>query len=246
MKSIRIDKYLADMGKGTRSELKKMIRGGAVTIDGVVVKKPEEKVIPGEQKVFLAGTEVGYSKMEYYVLNKPAGCVSATEDNVHKTVMDYIISDRKSELFPVGRLDLDTEGLLLITNDGPLAHALLSPRHHVEKTYIATLNAPATEEMVEQFKNGIEIGEKNPTLPAKLKILSDRQAEITISEGKFHQVKRMFHAVGREVVALRRIQMGSLRLEESLLPGKYRALTEEELTALRMEAGMSGSDRNRN
>lgn len=238
MKAIRIDKYLADMGKGTRSELKKMIRNGAVTIDGVTVKKPEEKVVPGEQTVTFAGKEVVYSIMEYYLFHKPAGCVSATDDNVHKTVLDYIASERKSELFPVGRLDLDTEGLLLITNDGPLAHALLSPRHHVEKTYIATLDAPATEEMVEQFEKGLDIGEKNLTLPAKLKLLSNRQAEVTISEGKFHQVKRMFQAVGREVTALRRIRMGSLQLDESLLPGTYRALTEEEVTALQQEAGL--------
>ena len=177
----------------------------------------------------------------YYLLHKPAGCVSATTDNRDRTVMEYVPSGRKG-LFPVGRLDKDTEGLLLITDDGALAHELLSPKKHVEKTYYARISGIVTEEDIQAMKKGVDIGEEKPTLPARLEILSVNEAEktseihLTICEGKFHQVKRMMEAVGKKVTYLRRISMGSLTLEETLLPGTYRELTAEEVELLKKTA----------
>ena len=233
MKLIRIDKYLADMGIGTRTEIKGHMKKGLVSVDGVVVKKPETKVDAEGSSICFRGQPVNYTEYEYFLFYKPAGCVSATEDNVHETVLDYIDSQRKKDLFPVGRLDLDTEGLLLLTNDGALAHALLSPRKHVAKTYYARIDQPVTDQDIHAFHSGLDIGEKRNTLPAELKRLSDTEVEITITEGKFHQIKRMFEAVGKEVLYLKRIQMGSLCLDERMEPGEYRPLTEAELMELR-------------
>lgn len=233
MKAIRIDKYLADMGLGSRAEMKSAMKKGQVTVDGVIIKKPETKVVPGENTILFNGQAVDYVKYIYYVLHKPAGCVTATEDNLHKTVMDYIEDDRRTELFPVGRLDIDTEGLLLITNDGELAHQLLSPKKHVSKVYYVELADPLKETDVKAFAAGLDIGDDKPALPAKLKILDERSAEVEIVEGRFHQVKRMFKAVDNEVIYLRRIQMGTLRLEDDLRPGEYRKLTDDELEQLK-------------
>ena len=227
---LRLDKYLADMQVGTRSEVKQMIRKGLVTVDGLIVKKPEEKVDCEKQVV------VSYHQYEYYMLNKPAGVVSATEDPRDKTVIDLIEDRRRKDLFPAGRLDKDTEGLLLITNDGALAHDLLSPKKHVDKKYYAKIEGTVTEEDVELFGKGVDIGEKRVTLPAVLTILSsgeESEITLTIREGKFHQVKRMFEAVGKKVTYLKRLSMGSLVLDEKLLPGEYRKLTEQELTQLK-------------
>ena len=232
---IRLDKYLADMGIGTRTEVKKLIRQGKVKIGDAVVKSPEHKIDGASQKVFCEGQEVGYKEYEYYMLNKPAGYVSATTDAKDKTVLDLITDKKRKDLFPVGRLDKDTEGLLLITNDGDLAHRLLAPKKHVDKLYYAKVEGFVTEEDVKSFAEGVNIGEDEVTRPAVLEILkSDEvsQIHLTIQEGKFHQVKRMFEAVGKKVIYLKRISMGTLRLDENLKLGEYRTLTEEELEHL--------------
>ena len=232
---IRLDKYLADMGIGTRTEVKKLIRLGKVKVDDYIVKSPEQKIDTSTQKVFCEGQELGYEEYEYYMLNKPAGYVSATTDAKDKTVLDLIIDKKRKDLFPVGRLDKDTEGLLLITNDGELAHRLLAPKKHVDKLYYAKVEGVVTEEDAKAFAEGVSIGEDEVTRPAVLEILkSDEISEIhlTIQEGKFHQVKRMFEAVGKKVIYLKRISMGTLQLDENLKLGEYRPLTEEELEHL--------------
>lgn len=234
--AIRLDKFLTEVGIGTRSEVKKYIRQGLVTIDSVPAQKPEQKIDEKTAKVCFRGNEIVYAAYEYYLLYKPAGCVSATEDRLHKTVMDYLTDTVRKDLFPVGRLDLDTEGLLLITNDGALAHDLLSPSKHVEKTYYAKVKGRVTEDDVNRFKKGVDIEEEKPTKPAKLVIVSEgdiSEIRLTITEGRFHQVKRMFEAVGKEVVYLKRLSMGSLVLPDDLAPGDYRSLTIQELESLR-------------
>ena len=229
---LRIDKYLADCGIGTRSEVKKYIKAKQITVNGEVATKPEQKIDENVDKVCFKGQPIFYEKYVYYLLHKPAGCVTAKQDNVHKTVMEYFPDDiRAKDIAPVGRLDLDTEGLLLFTNDGPLTHHLLSPTHHIPKTYYAILDKEVPESAVELFKSGVDIGDDKPTLPAELVILSDKEAELTIHEGRFHQVKRMFEAVGCTVTYLKRLSMGSLTLEE-LQKGEYRKLTEEEVKTL--------------
>lgn len=232
---MRLDKYLADMGIGTRTEIKKYVRQGKVKIDGEVVKSPEIKVNPDVQTVSYLDQSVSYEKFEYYMLNKPAGVVSATTDEKDKTVIDLITAKKRKDLFPVGRLDKDTEGLLLITNDGELAHRLLAPKKHVDKVYYAKVKGIVTEEDVKAFKEGVSLGQGEMARPAALEILvSDEISEIrlTIQEGKFHQVKRMFISVGKEVVYLKRLSMGSLVLDEKLPLGAYRPLTNKELEQL--------------
>lgn len=235
---IRLDKYLADMGCRTRQEVKKFIRSGQVSVDGIVVKKPETKVEQTVQEVFLNGEKVGYESFEYYMLNKPAGVISATEDQGCQTVVDLIKDKKRKDLFPVGRLDKDTEGLLLITNDGALAHRLLSPKKHVDKCYFARICGKVTEEDVRSFEKGVNIGSQEQpeiTMPGKLEIITSddiSKIRLTIQEGKFHQVKRMFQAVGKEVIYLKRLRMGTLILDENLGIGEYRPLTKEELEKL--------------
>ncbi len=236
MAQIRLDKFLAGAGLGTRSEVKNYIRKGQVTVDGRVVKKPEAKIDEENAQVWAAGRRLTYTQFEYYMLHKPAGCVTATKDNQCATVMDYVTSSRKGELFPVGRLDKDTEGLLLITNDGALAHELLSPKKHVEKTYYARIRGLVTAEDVRKFQEGLDIGDAKPTLPARLKILApgeESEVLVTVCEGRFHQVKRMFETVGKTVVYLKRLSMGPLALDENLPAGACRLLTEEEQKRLR-------------
>ena len=235
---MRIDKYLAEMGQGTRSEIKKLIRSGRVMVDGETVKKPELKIDENTQRVSLEGKQIGYAKKEYYMLHKPAGVISATKDDRDKTVLDLITDKKRNDLFPVGRLDKDTEGLLLITNDGDLAHRLLAPKKHVDKVYYAKIDGMVTEEDVKRFAEGIDIGaeEEEMTRPAKLDIMKsaeESEIRLTIHEGKFHQVKRMFLAVGKEVTYLKRERMGTLCLDENLKPGEYRLLTEEEIENVR-------------
>lgn len=226
------------MGIGTRSEVKKILKTKQVTVNGTIVTKPETKIEPKTDEVCYKNERIAYCAFEYYLFHKPAGCVTATEDTQHKTVMDYLENTIRSDLFPVGRLDIDTEGLLLITNDGALAHELLSPSRHVKKTYYALIDGKVTEEDVNLFEKGVDIGEKKPTKPGFLKILKSEpksEIELTITEGKFHQVKRMFEAVGKKVLYLKRISMGPLTLPEDLKPGEYRELTEEELMLLKAE-----------
>ena len=232
---MRLDKLLTELGTGSRSEVKKYIRLGLVTVNGEVIKKPEQKVDEKNDVVCFRGNQLTYTEYEYYLFHKPAGCVTATEDNLHRTVMDYLTDTTRHDLFPVGRLDLVTEGLLLITNDGALAHELLSPTKHVSKVYFAKIDGNVTEEDVNLFKNGVDIGEEKPTKPALLEILHSgniSEVRLTITEGKFHQVKRMFETVGKKVTYLKREAMGPLVLPDDLAPGEYRPLTEEELQEL--------------
>ena len=199
-------------------------------VDGQTVRRPEAKVDTKESIVCLEGTQISYTSFVYYMMNKPSGVVSATQDKSEKTVLSLMEAPRK-DLFPAGRLDKDTEGLLLLTNDGGFAHRILSPKKHVDKIYYAKIEGPVTEADVDVFAEGMDIGEKRRTLPGKLKILFSgeiSEIELTIQEGKFHQVKRMFQAIGKRVLYLKRIQMGNLRLDETLKPGEYRELTEEE------------------
>lgn len=231
---LRLDKYLADMGKGTRKEIKKKIQKGLVLVDGKVVKEPERKVDPDVQEVSLEGKVVAYAVFSYLMLNKPAGVVSATQDSKEKTVLDLIKGEKRKDLFPVGRLDKDTVGLLLLTNDGELAHRLLSPAKHVDKVYFARVKGLVDKQDVELFATGVDIGDEKPCLPAELTVKrldpesGESEVEICIREGRFHQVKRMFQAVGKEVLFLKRLKMGGLCLDECLNPGEYRELTEEE------------------
>lgn len=232
---LRLDKYLADMGLGTRSEVKQAVRKGRVQVNGQTVREPEYKTETETDQVWFNGQPAAYREYEYYMLNKPAGVISASEDPRERCVVDLIESRKRKDLFPVGRLDKDTEGLLLITNDGGLAHRLLSPKKHVDKVYYARVQGQVTQEDAELFRRGVDIGEKKQTLPAELRILNAgeiSEIELTIREGKFHQVKRMFHAAGKEVLYLKRLQMGPLRLDESLKPGEYRTLNTQELDIL--------------
>jgi len=233
---LRVDKYLADMGIGTRSDIKLWIRKGRVKVNGEVCKKPEAKIIIDRDEILFDDSKVDYSKYLYFMLNKPAGVVSATKDHISKTVLDLIIDKQGKDLFPVGRLDKDTEGLLLITNDGDLAHQLLSPRKHVDKVYYAKVQGKVTKADRDAFLVGVQIDEDYITLPAQLTILKSEdisEIELTIQEGKFHQVKRMFEAVGKEVIFLKRLSMGGLSLDPELLPGKYRSLTVAEVEYLK-------------
>ena len=210
-------------------------------VNGEVVKKPELKINETTDQILCQGEKASYQKNIYLMLHKPAGVVSATEDNREKTVLDLVRpEDRKNGLFPVGRLDKDTEGLLLLTDDGELAHRLLSPKKHVDKTYYAKIDGQVTEEHVKQFREGLDIGDEKKTLPAVLTILLSgpvSEIEVTIHEGRFHQIKRMFEAVGCKVTYLKRLSMGSLVLDETLPPEEYRPLTEAELEGLTKQRG---------
>ena len=230
MAQIRIDKYLADMGIGTRSEVKKILKSGQVTLNGEKIKKPEQKINSETDEVLVNQKPVVYQEFEYYMLNKAGGVVSATKDKKEKTVLDCIDSKKRKDLFPVGRLDKDTEGLLLITNDGELAHRLLSPKKHVDKTYFVKLREPLKQEYEAALENGIDIGEEALTLPAKLEISGENPdkttAIVTICEGKFHQVKKMFAVCGKNVVHLKRISIGDLYLDSNLHIGETKMLSE--------------------
>ena len=234
---MRLDKYLSDMGAGTRSELKKEIRKGGVSIDGKVIKDPGFSVDKSSHVVF-RGASITYEEFVYYMLNKPAGIISASEDDREPTVVDLISEPKRKDLFPVGRLDRDTEGLLLITNDGALSHRLLSPKHHVDKVYYARVSGLLTDSDVELFRDGLVLTDGLECLPADLTILSvsedeyTSEAEITVREGKFHQVKRMFSSIGAEVIYLKRLSIGPLVLDPGLAPGEYRRLTSDEMAAL--------------
>lgn len=238
---MRLDKYLCETGFGTRSQVKDLLKKGQVMVNGEVVKKPELKINETTDQILCHGKKASYQKSIYLMLHKPAGVVSATEDNREKTVLDLVRpEDRKNGLFPVGRLDKDTEGLLLLTDDGELAHRLLSPKKHVDKTYYAKIDGQVTEEHVKQFREGLDIGDEKKTLPAVLTILLSgpvSEIEVTIHEGRFHQIKRMFEAVGCKVTYLKRLSMGSLVLDETLPPEEYRPLTEAELEGLTKQRG---------
>ena len=238
MGKIRLDKYLADMGQGTRTEVKKAIKKGKISVNQEIIKNPEYKVDTQTDVVVADGKKIVYEDLVYYMLNKPQGVVSATEDKREKTVLDLIRDKKRKDLFPVGRLDKDTEGLLLITNDGELAHQLLAPKKHVDKKYFVRLKTPLLEADRKHLEQGVDIGEDKLTMPSRVFFLNEEkdEVEIIICEGKFHQVKRMFQAVGNEVVFLKRLSMGSLVLDEKLQIGEYRLLTSEEIERLKKNA----------
>lgn len=236
IKKERVDKVLANLGHGSRKEIKKLCKDGEVKIDGEVIKDSSYKFDPFSSEIVVKGEQVTYREYIYLMMNKPQGVVSATCDNLHETVIDLIDDEFKAfDPFPVGRLDIDTEGLLLISNDGKLSHKILSPKKKIKKTYYAEVEGFVTESDAEAFSEGVYIDDDYKTLPAELKILECGEVskvELTIVEGKFHQVKRMFHAVEKEVIYLQRIKMGTLSLDEELDLGEYRELTEYELKQL--------------
>jgi len=235
--SMRLDKLLSNSGLGSRKEIKQLVKSGQVMVDGVTVRDSSIHVDPETNRIYVSGQRLEYKKYVYFMLNKPAGVVSATWDARFSTVLDLVPDQyRHFDLFPVGRLDRDTEGLLLLTNDGQLAHNLLSPKKHVHKTYFAKVEGRVTTEDIAAFAEGVVLDDGYKTLPAQLEILhSDKISTIyiTIVEGKFHQVKRMFEAVDKKVIYLKRISMGSLKLDENLKPGEIRELSEEELHLLK-------------
>ncbi len=234
---MRIDKLLANMGFGTRKEVKQLLKKGLVRINEKIVKEPKSQVNPEQENVTVNGEMVEYKEFIYLMMNKPQGVISATEDKHDQTVIDLLEEeDSIFAPFPVGRLDKDTEGLLLITNDGHLAHQLLSPKKHVPKTYFAHINDNVTEFDIAAFSKGVELDDGYVTKPGVLTIIESgpiSKIELIITEGKFHQVKRMFEAVGKKVIYLQRIKMGPLPLDETLELGEYRELTEEEVEWLR-------------
>lgn len=235
---MRLDRFLCETGFGTRSQAKELLKKGLVQVNGKVVKRPEQKVMEEKDEIFCGGKRAFYSPFVYIMLHKPAGVVSATEDRRERTVLDLLDGAAGKHLFPAGRLDKDTEGLLLLTNDGALSHRLLSPGRHVDKTYYAKITGHVSEKHVKMFLEGLDIGEKHPTLPAVLQILSAgeiSEVQVTIQEGKFHQIKRMFEKIGCRVLYLKRLSMGPLVLDQDLKAGEYRYLTEEEIKKLKGE-----------
>ena len=239
-KQERVDKVLANLGYGSRKDIKKLCKSGEVKIDGEVIKDSSYKFDPKVSEITISDAEIMYRDYIYLMMNKPPGVISATFDNMHETVIDIIIDEfRALEPFPVGRLDKDTEGLMLISNDGKLSYKLLSPKRQIPKTYYAEVEGRVTEEDVKAFSEGVFImdeDEEYETLPARLNIIESgdvSKVEVTIVEGKFHQVKRMFLAVNKEVVYLKRISIGSLVLDDDLELGEYRELTLEELDELK-------------
>lgn len=233
VKTMRLDKYLATYAQMSRREAKKAVKQGRVTLDGEKAVREEDRISDG-QEVSLDGVLLQAEEYVYYMLNKPAGVISATSDRTEKTVLD-LIDTKGREIFPMGRLDKDTRGLLILTNDGALAHRLLSPRYHVEKTYEFRYEGQLLPDAVRLAAEGIDIGEKYPAKPALLELPDspDCFARLTISEGKYHQVKRMVAKMGGYVTELRRVSFAGILLDETLQPGEYRSLTEEEVTCLR-------------
>ena len=234
---MRLDKCLSDCGLGTRSEVKSLLKAKRITVNGKVVTNGKVQVNPETDEILFDGEKIQYEEFVYIMMNKPKGVVSATEDNLHKTVLDLIDPVYfKKGVFPVGRLDIDTHGLLLLTNDGELAHRLLSPKKHVTKIYQARVEGVMTAEDVTAFEKGIVLSDGTECMPARLDILSTTQDEsivqIHLKEGKFHQVKRMVKACGKTVVDLERLTMGPLRLDKGLTLGESRPLTEEEQQSL--------------
>lgn len=228
---MRLDRFLANSGAGTRNEVKKMIREGLVEVNGTRAKKGSEQVDENNDVITLEGSVIRYSRYVYFMLNKPQGCISATEGNM-PTVMD-LIAEPYNDMFPCGRLDKDTEGLLLITNDGPLAHALLSPSRHVEKEYFVKLRDPIGEDYAEKLAAGMKVDGDLQCQPAVMKPIDAYTCTVILKEGKFHEIKRLFAALGNEVVFLKRLRMKNLVLDEDLAPGEYRPLYEEEIEDLR-------------
>lgn len=232
-KLLRLDKFLCELGIGTRSEVKSLIKKGLVTVNGIAQKSPDFKINPEQDEVIYQEQVLKYQEFYYYMLHKPAGVITATEDRMQDTVMSLMGDCYRTDLFPVGRLDKDTEGLLFITNDGDIAHALLSPKKHVPKTYLVEVPERLDLGQIEALEQGVDIGDDKPTLPARVEVLTDTHIKLTICEGRYHQVKRMLKAVGSDVLYLKRITFGALILDESLPKGRYRALTDAEVALLK-------------
>ena len=226
---MRLDKFLCDTAGLTRTEAKNAVKKGQIAVNGQVQKAADFKVKETTDTVTFQGKPLSYAAFHYYMLHKPAGVITATEDKKESTVMDILREEKVKNLFPVGRLDKDTEGLLLVTDDGELAHNLLSPKKHVDKEYLVKVRDSISEEDCRKLSEGVDIGDEKPTAPAKVERVAEKEILLTIREGRFHQVKRMLQAVGNEVLYLKILSMGSLRLPEDLEKGAYRPLSEEEL-----------------
>ena len=235
---LRLDRYLSECGAGSRKQAVSIIKAGRVKVGGVTVTEPGVK-ISTDVPVSLDGRRLKYSRYSYYMLNKPAGCVSAVKDHISDTVISYLKGVNTRGLFPVGRLDKDTEGLLIITNDGELCHALTSPKRHVDKTYYVLTDRRLPRGAKAKIEEGLDIGDETPCLPASIKsrgsVEDEFAYELTITEGRFHQVKRMFLAFDRKVTYLKRISEGGVKLDKKLAPGEFRPLTENELKILKEE-----------
>jgi len=232
---MRLDQYLVKSNICSRSEAKQYIKKGRVIVNGKVCNDSALHIDENTANVLFDGKQVAYEEFHYYMLNKPEGCVSATKDGLSQTVIDILKDEPHKGLFPVGRLDKDTQGLLLITDDGKLAHDLLAPRHHVDKTYFVQSDISLTEENMELIRKGMDIGDDKNTLPAQIIQLDtqDNSYNLTICEGRFHQVKRMFEGCGARVTFLKRLSMGPLKLDDNLKPGEYRKLSNEEISILK-------------
>lgn len=233
--NMRLDKFLCEMNMGTRSQVKALIRQGLVRVNNQPAKSADMKIDTDSDQVYYKGHPLAYRKYVYYMLNKPAGVVSATRDNTADTVVSLLGDDKRKDVFPVGRLDKDTTGLLLLTNDGALAHRLLDPERHVDKVYQVTLEHPLCEADICRLEEGVDIGEERLTRPARVSVLDGYHILLSIREGRFHQVKRMLFAVGNGVVQLKRVSFGGLVLDPDLEEGRYRELTAEEIALLSAE-----------
>lgn len=244
----RLDKALSSLGCGSRKEVGALIRAGRATVNGQIVRDPSVKVTPAEDQLTLAGEPVRWRIGRYYMLNKPPGVVSARVDNLHETVLGLFPEKERAVLFPVGRLDKDTEGLLLVTDDGAFAHALTAPRRHVDKVYAALVEGRLELSAPKRFAEGLTLADGTLCKPAVLDVLGPQdgmtRVEVTLREGKHHQVKRMIAAVGGHVAHLKRLSIGPLRLDDALAPGEYRELTEEEVAMLRTAARGNAVDEN--
>ncbi len=228
---MRIDKYLADNSIGTRKEIKGIVKAGRICVNGVTAFDPGMHIVPGKDIITMDERVIEYERFHYYMLNKPAGTVSSTREGASVTVVELLADENVKNLSPVGRLDKDTEGLLLLTDDGALLHDLISPSKHVEKEYLVQTEKPVSEADIKKLEEGVDIGDDSPTLPARAYEAEDG-LHLIITEGRFHQVKRMLEAVDNRVIFLKRLRMGGLCLDGSLKPGEYRRLTDEELALL--------------
>ncbi len=230
MPLIRLDKFICDQGLATRKEVRQMIKAGRVWLDGAAATAPDVKLDPEKSQVELDGSVLNYARFHYYMMDKPAGVLTATEDGKQKTVLDLVTPEmRRMGLFPVGRLDKDTSGLLLLTNDGDFAHRVISPKSEVEKLYYAKVDGMPDEADCEAFRQGIVLADGTKCLPAELELLGGSECHVRVMEGKYHQVKRMLASRGKAVVFLRRLSVGELELDPSLGPGGYREMTENDL-----------------
>lgn len=225
---MRLDRYLCELNIGSRSQVKEFVRKGLVSVNGQVVRSADQKIEEQKDQVAFQGKTLTYQRYVYYMLNKPRGVVSATQDNTACTVAELLAPEGRKDLFPMGRLDKDTEGLLILTNDGELTHRLLSPKRHVDKTYEVTVAHALSAEDLRRLEQGVDIGEDRLTLPARAEAVSENILHLTIQEGKYHQVKRMLQAVGNQVTALKRIRFGGVDLDDGLKAGEYRPLTSQE------------------